>query len=81
MPHHVAVGIVGDDEVVFARAYAFHKFFGDPLGAHLGLQVVRGDFGRGNQHSVLAWERLFGAPVEEECDVGVLLGFRNVELA
>ena len=45
------------------------------------MQVVSSHLGRRHQHAVFAREGLLGAPVEEECDVGVLLGLGYVELA
>ena len=83
MPHHVRVGEVHQEEVVLVRAHA-----PGPAAtvtsrrAHLGLQVVGLHVARaGDQHALLAGEDDLATAVEEEGDVGVLLGLGGAELA
>ena len=77
---HVAVGKVEDDDVIRAGLNALDALFRDLVGAHLGLEVVGRDLGRGNEHTVLAGVGRFNAAVEEERDMGVLLGLRDAQL-
>ena len=78
--HHVAVGEVQDDDVVLAALDALHALVADLVGAHLGLQVVGSHLGGGDQAPVLAGEGLLHAAVEEEGDMGILLGLGDPEL-
>ena len=52
---------------------------GDGGGTHLGVQIVGGHLGRGDHVAVLAGELLLDTAVEEEGDVGVLLGLGDVD--
>lgn len=53
---------------------------GDGGSAHLGVEVVGGDLGRGDHVAVLARELLLDAAIEEEGDVGVLFRLSDVAL-
>ena len=79
--HHVAVGIVNDDEVVFVLADGCDEFVTHLGSAHFGLQVVGCHIGRGHQDAVLVLEGLFPAAAEEEGHMGILLGLGDVQLA
>ena len=78
--HHVTVGKVQDDHVILAALDPLDALLGHLGGAHLGLQVVGGHLGAGDDAAVLAGEGLFPAAVEEEGDVGVLLGLGDAQL-
>ena len=78
--HHVTVGEVQDDQVVFSAPDARNRFVGHAIGAHLRLQIVGRDLGRVDQHAILARVRLLDAPVEEEGDMGVFLRFGDAQL-
>lgn len=78
--YHVTVGKVDDDEVVFVGLDGVDKLVLDLDSAHLGLQIVCSDLGRRHECAVLAGEGSLAAAVEEECDVGILLGFGDMEL-
>ncbi len=80
MANHVAVGVVDDDEVILFGAYSVHEADSHLIRAHLGLQVVGLHFRRGHEYAVFAGKGLFAASVEEEGDVGVLLGLGDVQL-
>ena len=77
---HVAVGEVDNDDVVLAGEHAFNQSVAHFIGAHFRLEIVCRNGGRLDKHSVLALVLLFYASVEEEGDMGVLLGFCNAEL-
>ena len=81
MANHVGVGVVGDDEVVLGGRDRSDQLVGDARGAHLGLEVVRGDLWRRHQAAILAGPRSLAAAVEEVRHMGVLLGLGHVELA
>ena len=77
---HVGVGVVEDDQVVFAGADRRDHLVGQLRRRHLGLQVVGRDLGRGHHDAVLAGIRLLAPAVEEKGDVRVLLGLRDAQL-
>ncbi len=77
---HVAVGVVADDRIEPAAGDRRHQLFGELVRAHLGLQVVGRNFGRGHQHALLAGIGGFDAAVEEIGDVRVLLGLGDAQL-
>ena len=77
---HVAVGEVQDDHVVLAALDALDALVGNLEGAHLGLQVVGGNLGAGDQGAILALEGSLHAAVEEEGHMGVLLGLGDAQL-
>src|SRR5690606_20105160 len=78
--HHVAVGVVDDDDVVTLLLDGLDNAVGDLGGAHFGLQVIGGHAGRGNQDALFAFEGLFPTTGEEEGDVGILLGLGDAQL-
>ena len=83
MADHVAVGVVQDDHVVLVLVDAGQHSLRDLVGAHFGLDVEGGNLlgGRGgHQDAILAREDALLAAVEEEGDVGVLLGLGNAQL-
>jgi hypothetical protein len=77
---HVGGSKVVHEELELALLDALTKLVGDGHGAHLGLLVVGGDAGRGDHVSVLVVELDLDTAVEEEGDVGVLLGLGDVAL-
>jgi hypothetical protein len=74
MTNHIGRSKVAHDEFVFASLDDFGNLVCDSLDAHLGLFIVRGDLGRGDHVSFLAFELFLDTSVEEEGDVGVFLG-------
>ena len=80
MAHHVAVGKVQDHHVVFAALDALDGLGGDLRLAHLGLEVVGGHLGGGDQAPVLPGEHGLHAAVEEEGHMGVLLRLGDAKL-
>ena len=78
--HHVAVGEVEDDHVVIAALDALDGLLGDLGGAHLGLEVIGGHLGGGDQAAILSGEDLLRPAVEEEGHVGVLLRLGDAQL-
>ena len=71
--NHVGRRKVAHDKLVLGGADDLGDFVRYARDAHLGLQVVRGDFGRVDQVPLLVLELLFDAAVEEERDVRVFL--------
>ena len=78
--HHIAIGEVHDDEIIFIALDCVNELVFHFKGAHLGLEVVGGDFGRGNENTVFAIERSFASAVKEECHMRVLLSLGDMEL-
>ena len=78
--HHVGVGEVQHHKVGRLRLQLRHQRVAQVGGAHLGLQVVGGHFGRRAQDAPLARELILPAAREKERDVRVLLGFGNANL-
>ena len=66
---HIAVGEVQDDHIVLAALDALDALGSDLGGAHLGLQVVGGNLGAGDNAAVLTLVGSFHAAVEEEGDM------------
>ncbi len=78
--HHVAVGEVQDNHVVFAGCNPIYHLVAYRVGAHLRFQI-KGGYVRGRyKHPVLAFEHHFFAAVVKEGYVGVFCGFRNTQL-
>ena len=77
---HVAVGEVEDDDVILAALDRLDAFFGDLIGAHMGLHIVGGDSRGLDKDTILALILLFNAAVEEEGDMRVLLGLSDTQL-
>ena len=77
---HIAVCKVQDDHIVLAALNALDALGSDFGGAHLGLQVVGGNLGAGDDAAILALVGSLHAAVEEEGDVRVLLGLGNAQL-
>ena len=80
MPHHVAVGEVQADEIVFLRIERLDQLVLHLVGAHLGLKVVGRHLGRSDQNAVFAGEFLLAAAVEEEGHVRILLRLGDAQL-
>ncbi len=81
MADHVRVGQIADDHVVVVAFDGLGDFVGHHGRAHLGLQVIGAHVGRrGHENAILELERFLDAAVEEEGDVGVLLGFGDAQL-
>ena len=80
MSHHIAVSIVHDNEVVFIFTDGGYQFIFHFIGTHLGFQVIGSYFGRRNQNTILFLERSFATAIKEESNMGVFLGFGNVQL-
>jgi len=77
---HVWGREVVHEELELVLSNALGHLVGDAAGAHLGVQVVRGDLGRGDELALLVLELLLDTAVEEEGDVRVLLRLRDVAL-
>ena len=77
---HIGVGEVDDDDVVLAGSDGCVQLLADFGSAHLGLQVIGSDCRRRNQGPVLILVGFLDTAVEEEGDMGVLLGLGNPEL-
>ncbi|MNS83772.1 hypothetical protein D3C72_1175740 [compost metagenome] len=77
---HVRVGEVHDQHVGVMRVDRRRGRGRDLRRRHLGLHVVRRDLGAGNQDALLEVVGRLAAAVEEEGDVGVLLGLGGMEL-
>ena len=80
MTHHVAVGIVQDDDIVLAALDALHALVADLIGAHLGLEVIGGHLGRGHEAAILTGEGLLHTAIEEEGHMGVLFRLGDAQL-
>ena len=74
---------VQDHHVVLAGIDGLQNGVGDFIGAHLGLEIERGNFfrgRRGDEDAILALEDALFAAVEEERDVRVLLRLGDAQL-
>ena len=80
MTDHIAVGQVEDDDIVLAAFNGFAALISNLNSAHLRLQVIGCNLGRSNQDTVFAFEGTLFAAVEEEGDVGILLGLGDAQL-
>ena len=78
--HHVAVGVVDNNKVIFLFVDGIDKFVAYFKCAHLGFEVVGGNLGRCNEDSFFTLVRSFASAIEEECHMGIFLCLRNVEL-
>ena len=78
--HHVAVGEVEDNDVIRAALNPLDGLRGHLTGAHVGLHVVGGHLGRGDEGPVLPGEDRLLPAVEEEGHMGVLLGLGDAQL-
>ena len=81
MTHHVAVGKVDNNEIVLVLADGCHQLVFHLIGTHLGLEVVGCNFGRRHQDAIFSLIGLLAPTVEEERNVGILLGLGRVHLA
>ena len=75
MTCHIRRSKIAHDKVEFIALDNLGNFVSDTLDAHLGLLVIRVDFGRRHHVTCLSLELLLNTTVEEEGDVGVLLSF------
>ena len=80
MTDHVAVRVVADDDVVLAALDGRNQLVGQLFGAHLRLQVIGSHFRARHDFAIFAGEAGLFATVEEEGDVGVLLGLGDAQL-
>lgn len=80
MPHHIAVGEIQADEIVFLPVECPDQLVGHLVSAHLGLKVVSRHLRRSDQNAVLALELLLAASVQEEGHMSVFLRFGDTEL-
>ena len=80
MTHHVAIGIVDNDPVIFLGIDCFDQLVFHLISAHLGLQVVGSYLGRRYKNAVFAFEGSFTAAVEEEGYVSIFFCLGDVEL-
>ena len=71
--NHIAVSEVHHDEVIFVLLDGSHQLILYLVGAHLGLQVVSGNFRTGYQNTLLAFVGSLTTAIEEECHVCILL--------
>ena len=78
MAHHVAVGEVHHNEVIFADGDGVGEFVGNLGSAHFGFEIIGGYLGRRHQDALFTLEGSFAATVEEECHVGIFLGLGDV---
>ena len=80
MADHVGIGVVHHREIESAALDRRHQLVGHLIGRHLGLQIIGCDLGRGDQDALLAGEGPLLPAVEEEGDMGVLLGLGDAQL-
>ncbi len=80
MADHIGIRVVHDDDIVGAALDAPHRFVGELGRAHLRLEVVRGHLGGRHQQPIFAGIGGLAPTVEEEGDVGILLGLSGMEL-
>ena len=78
--YHIAVCEVEDNNVVLAGQDALYAFLGNGRLAHLRLEIVGCNLRGRDQRTILARVLLLNTAVEEERNVGVLLGLGNAEL-
>lgn len=78
--NHVWGSKVVHDKLELALAQTLGHLLTNTGSAHLGVEVVGGNAGRGNHITLLTRELLLDTTVEEERNVGVLLSFSNVAL-
>ena len=80
MANHVGIGKIHHDQIVASVLDAVESCGENAVSAHLGLHVVGGNLRRGDHHPLLAFGLAFLAAIEEEGDMGVLLGFGKPKL-
>ena len=80
MTHHIAVGEVNHDEIVFLSLYRSHEFVFYLEGRHLWLQVIGSHLGRWNKDTVLSFVWCFAAAIEKERNVSILLSLCCMQL-
>lgn len=80
MAYHVWRCEVVHQEFELAILDPLSQFVTDWTRAHLGVLVVGGNLGASNQFTLLSLKLFLDASIEEECDVGVLLGFSDMAL-
>jgi len=73
--YHVGGRKVTHDELMLGLPHELSNFIGDAMHAHSGVLIVGSNLGRRDHVPLFAFELLFDAPVEEECDVGIFLRF------
>lgn len=78
--NHVRRGEIVHDKVELVLAQALGHLTTNLGSAHLRVQIVGGDPRRGNHITDLTRELLFNTTVEEEGNVGVLLGLGDMAL-
>ena len=62
MPHHITVGEIANDKIVFSRSQCIIERIFHFINAHFGFQIVSRDFGRRYQYTVFPVEFLFTSP-------------------
>ncbi len=80
MAHHIAVGIIDDDEIELAALDRGDELVGHLRRRHFRLEIVGRDLGRGHENALFAREGLLLAAVEEIGDMGVFLGLGDAKL-
>ena len=81
MADHVGIGEINDDHIESSVLDGFHHHVRDAGGTHLRLQVVGGDLGRLHQEAIFPGKGLLHPAVEKICDVGVLFGLGDAQVA
>jgi hypothetical protein len=77
---HVRWCEVVHEELKFASLNPLAELLGNSHGAHCGLEIIRRYLRRRNHLALLVLKLLLDTTVEEEGDVGVLLGLSDVAL-
>lgn len=80
MANHVRRSEVVHQELEFLLSNSLRKLVSYGSGTHFRIQVISGNLWGWDQFTLFALELLLNASVEEERDVGVLLGFSNMTL-
>ena len=80
MPHHITVGEVHHDEIVFGLVDSSHELILHLVGTHLRLQVVGSHLRTWNQDTILTLVRSLTTTIEEEGHVSILLCLSGVQL-
>ena len=78
--HHIAVRIIHYDEIELLGIDGLNQFIFYFVSTHFRFQVIRSHLRRRNKDTFFRIIRSFATAVEEECHVGVLLRFGNMEL-
>ncbi len=78
MAHHVRIGKINDNHIIFAGTDGLAEPVADFISAHLGLQVIGSHIlGGVHQYPVLALIGFFHTAVEEKGHMGILLCLRD----